>query len=392
MKISQLVATKTAKPYHESVASRLPRGIKSQQHLLNLGYGVAVRDLGLSKAKTLDENFAIKLVNSYHRQCLDEGVGSFLGKVAGNVIKGTSTAVQGAKGAWQGAKDAWQQGKDSGTYDKARAAVSGIPTDQAARVGPQSVTQPAPQTAPAGSAPAAGGATAGGSDRPYVAPAPTAARTAPGAAATAPAPAGGGDIGSIIQAIDKLDKPSKQQLAGDLEKSIASTPDPATADPVAGKTPEEAMKDPRYASDPAFKAEVDKAAAIGTPPTAKPDELDAVKKNAGLPAGTPPASAAPQGQSLDLDQLKKDKEAKLAAGQADQQQAQQQMAATQQANAATSQQDAAIKAASDAAKAKPAFQQSASDKLAIKQAADKGIKEAEEVAEGFHSNFLGMKI
>jgi hypothetical protein len=118
------------------------------------------------------------------------------------------------------------------------------------------------------------------------------------------------------------------------------------------------------------------------------------------PTTAPAPTAAPAGQSLDLDQLKKDREAKQAADQAGQQQAQQQMAATQQANAATNQQDAAIKAAADAAKAKPAFQQTAADKLAIKAAADKGIKEAKEkkkklkkkiVAE-FNSNFLGMMI
>ena len=78
------------------------------------------------------------------------------------------------------------------------------------------------------------------------------------------------------------------------------------------------------------------------------------------------------------------------------------MKATADANAATAQQDASIKAAADAAKAKAPFQQTAADKLAIKAAADKGIKEAEEkkkklkkkkkiVAE-FRSNFLGMVI
>lgn len=40
------------------------------------------------------------------------------------------------------------------------------------------------------------------------------------------------------------------------------------ADPVSGQTPEQAMQDPRYKTDPAFKAEVDAAAAIGTPPAA----------------------------------------------------------------------------------------------------------------------------
>jgi hypothetical protein len=136
-------------------------------------------------------------------------------------------------------------------------------------------------------------------------------------------------------------------------------------------------------------------------------QADQLEKAAAQPApGAAPTStaptttAAPAGQSLDLDQLKKDREAKQAADQAGQQQAQQQMAATQQANAATNQQDAAIKAAADAAKAKPAFQQTAADKLAIKAAADKGIKEAKEkkkklkkkVVAEFNSNFLGMMI
>jgi hypothetical protein len=173
-----------------------------------------------------------------------------------------------------------------------------------------------------------------------------------------------------MKTIDALDKPTKQQLAGELEKSIAATPEkPAPASSVAPAAP-------------------------GATPGATP----------AAPGATSPApgtAPAPQGQGLDLDQLKKDREAKLAAGQADQQKAQQQMAATQQANAATNQQDAAIKAAADAAKAKSGFQQTAADKLAIKAAADKGIREAEEkkkklkkkkVVAEFKSNFLGMVI
>jgi hypothetical protein len=39
-----------------------------------------------------------------------------------------------------------------------------------------------------------------------------------------------------------------------------------SANPVSGKTPEEAMSDPRYKSDPIFKAEVDRAASIGSAP------------------------------------------------------------------------------------------------------------------------------
>ena len=66
-----------------------------------------------------------------------------------------------------------------------------------------------------------------------------------------------------MKAIDGLDPASKTQLAGELEKSIASTPAPAAT---------------------------------------TPDELDAVKKNAGLPAAapaggtaSPAAAAAPAG-------------------------------------------------------------------------------------------------
>lgn len=208
-------------------------------------------------------------------QQIDEGLGSMIGKGVGALAKGAGATVGGAVGAWNAAKQGYAAGK----------------------------------SAVAGTAPP-----------------------------TTPAAQSGGDVGSIMQAIDKLDQPTKQRLAGELEKSMASTP------------------------------------------------------------ATP--TAQPQGQSLDLDQLKKDQAAKQAAGQASQQQAQQQMATTQQANAATNQQDAAIKAAADAAKSKPPFQQTAADKLAIKAAADKGIKEAEEkkkklkkkiVAE-FSSNFLGMTI
>jgi hypothetical protein len=190
---------------------------------------------------------------------------------------------------------------------------------------------------------------------------PATGGTAPATGGTAPATApASGDIGSIMQTIDKLDKPTKQQLAGELEKNITATPDPAA---------------------PAAPAPA------ATTPAATP----------GAAPSTPPASG---GQSLDLDQLKQQSAAKQAAGQADQQQAQQQMKATTDANAAKSQQDAAIKASADAAKAKPPFQQTAADKLAIKAAADKGIKEAKEkkkklkkkiVAE-FNSNFLGMMI
>jgi hypothetical protein len=374
MKITQLVATKTKTPYHESVASRLPRGIKTQQQLLNLGYGVAVQDLGLDRAKSLNENFAAKLINSYHNQSLNEGVGSFLGRAAGNVAGAVGAAGRGLKGAWNDAKQGYKDAK--GAWDANPPTPAG--------------TAPAGGSAAPAAAPTSGGAApAGGSAAPAApdeldgikrnAGLPTGGAPASGSAAAPAAASAGGDIGSIMKAIDALDSDSKKQLAGELDKSINTPP---AAD---GATPPEAPQytDAERAAHKAAGGKYDNKTGQMIPPPA--------------PGATPPATepAAPQGQALDLDQLKKDREAKQAAGQADQQQAQQQMAATAQANADKSQKDAAIKAAADAARAKSGFQQTAADKLAIKAADDAGIREEDEedaIAEGFHSKFLGMMI
>jgi hypothetical protein len=226
--------------------------------------------------------------------------------------------------------------------------------------------------------------------------------TTPSSTTNSPAPdVAAGAVGGIMQAIDKLDANSKKQLASELEQNIKATPaEPATA-PTGGTNPAPVSKGPQGGDQPnkgfGFNphtaqpfASAAERAAFDASPEAKMSTAD---WEASQSTGATPA-AEPQGQSLDLDQLKKDREAKQAAGQAGQQQAQQQISATKQANAAQAQQDAAIKAAADAAKAKPPFQQTAADKLAIKAAADKGIREEdeEEVAEGFHSNFLGMMI
>lgn len=189
MKITQLVTTSTKKPYHESVAGRLPRGIKTQQQLLNFGYAVAVKDLGLNKATSLNENFAAKLINSYHRQSLNEGVGSFLGKMAGNAVGGLGAAWKDAKAGYKAAKGSWD------------------------------TTDPAAETPPTpGATPSAAGATP---------PTPRATSSA-----------AGGGIDDIMKAIDKLDPATKKQLAGELDKSI-NTPPPA-ADTPAAETPPEA--------------------------------------------------------------------------------------------------------------------------------------------------------
>jgi hypothetical protein len=85
---------------------------------------------------------------------------------------------------------------------------------------------------------------------------------------------------------------------------------------------------------------------------------------------TTPTTPAPQGTTYDPSKAAANR---LAKGQAAQQQALKQMAATKQANSPVSQQNTAIKAAAAAAMAKPGFQQTAADKLAIKQAAANNI-------------------
>ena len=127
-------------------------------------------------------------------------------------------------------------------------------------------------------------------------------------------------------------------------------------------------------------------------PEQKKELAGELEKSMNAPAQQP----APQGaQSLDLDQLKQQSQARQAQGQSDQQAAVQQMKQTQQANAAAAQADNELVAAVKAAKAKPGFQQTAQDKLAIQKGAAKGIHESKKkkkiVAE-FKSNFLGMVI
>jgi hypothetical protein len=270
----------------------------------------------------------------------------------GSAAKGAANIVGGAKGAWAGAKDVYNQ--------------------QSGRVA--NVTQRNVQRAGGYKKPAASPATQSTS-----APA-SLPQTGQGAGASA-------DPASLRQQADALN-----QQADQLEKAAAQ-PAPASTSRTAPTATQPAVKgNPNNPDDLGFGFDGN---------TGLPFKSQA-ERDAGLAKEKAAAStAAPADQSLDLDQLKQQNAAKQAAGQADQQQAQQQMKATADANAATNQQDAAIKAAADAAKAKPAFQQTASDKLAIKQAADRGIREAKEkkkklkkkkiVAE-FHSNFLGIDL
>jgi hypothetical protein len=104
----------------------------------------------------------------------------------------------------------------------------------------------------------------------------------------------------------------------------------------------------------------------------------------------------PQGQAVDLDQVKQQSADQQAQGQANQQQAMQQMQATAQANQTAAVKDAEIKKAADDAKAKPASLQTLADRLAIKLAASKGLhenkKKNKKTVVEFHSKFLGQLI
>jgi len=106
--------------------------------------------------------------------------------------------------------------------------------------------------------------------------------------------------------------------------------------------------------------------------------MQSQQRQASLPATnaariTPPTQTttpAPQGSTYDPSKAAANR---LAKGQAAQQQALKQMAATKQANSPVSQQYSSIKAAADAALAKPGFERTAADNLAIKQAAANNI-------------------
>ncbi len=89
-----------------------------------------------------------------------------------------------------------------------------------------------------------------------------------------------------------------------------------------------------------------------------------------------------QGQAVDLDQVKQQRAAQQAQGQADQQQAIQQMKSTVQANQNFNVSDNEIKQAAVDAKAKSPALQNNAERMALKIAAGKGIHVE------FHSRFL----
>jgi hypothetical protein len=143
---------------------------------------------------------------------VDEGLGSMIGKGVGALAKGVGATVGGAVGAWDAAKKGYAAGKATVAGDLDPAAPAAAPA--------QGGTQPA-------TPPAQGAAPAQGGTQPATPPAQGAA-PAQGGSAPAAAP-NSGELGGIMQAIDKLDRPTKQQLAGELEKSIAGGGQPAPA-------------------------------------------------------------------------------------------------------------------------------------------------------------------
>jgi hypothetical protein len=227
MKITDLIVESQYTAYHQKLADQLPLGIRTIKQLCDESIKIAVKDLGVNQAgRIFTESFISEMLISYNNRCLQEGVGSFLGKAAGNVVGATKAAGRGLKNAWSDAKAGYAQGKAS--WDPKQAPATG--------------SAPAPA--------ATGGAQPAGAD-------PAALRQ---------------QAADLNKQADQIEQSNKQPAATPAGAA------PAT-DPVSGKTPEEAMKDPRYTSDPAFKAEVDKAASIGTPP--------ATNAPAQWPAGLP---------------------------------------------------------------------------------------------------------
>jgi hypothetical protein len=352
---------------------------------------------------------------------LDEGpigsalgaVGRGIGKAVGGVAKGVGAVAGGVVGAGRALKKGYQAGK---------AVVGDDPDPNAGQPG---YTDPAAAPAAGGGAPAA--PAAGGGAAAPAAPSGAAPSTqdinAQGPAGTAPAKPQTGAAGAALAKttaavdkqtstkagetvyaqvkanVDKLDKKGKQRILQLLQKSMA-TPDPkpaAGAAPAGGAAAAPASKPgaspaaggtgsgfnpdtgkpfasdaerAAYDASPAAKmptADVEKAAAGGKPPNTMANApVSATNKadpsNPNLATATPPAADA-------------DATATAPAGQGAFANVAQQLSKPAK--------DPAVKAAADAALAKPGFQRTASDKLAIKAAA-----ETKSLAKGTASVFV----
>lgn len=319
MKINHLIKESNT-PLYERVAKQIPRGIQSHNEICNVGYRLAVKEVGIKEAQQLDAKFAVKLMSSYYQQHINEGLGSAIGWGAGKLAKGVGAVAGGVAGMWDAAKKGFAAG---------RSTVSAAADDE-----------PAANASAGGSTSAAGGSTNTGIPGSEVGTNNLLARAKQGTTqdpnAPAPAPADT-ELDGIMKQVQGLDANQKKELLAKLQGG-GEAPAPTAPAPAAPEEPA-----PGLEIDPA-KAAADKAAK---------NQADADQRNA------------------DIEK-------------------------TKQANAAAAAADEALRAKVAAAKAKPGFQQDASDKLAIQQGAAKGIHESKKkkkkkLAE-FKSKFLGMII
>lgn len=288
------------------------------------------------------------------------GAGSGIGKVAGNVVGGVKDFWAGAKQGYKDARAGFVTGQGAGGAATTSSTTTSTPPaggNQPSQPSGGQAAAPATQAAPAtgGSAPAA---QASGQ---AVAPA---AQAAPQAAAQPD------ELEQLKSTIAKLTPQQKQEVSAALQAPAAqqqpkndvdAVSDQEIAQSTAGRTDAQLAADAAKTNlDPRVKAAVD---------------AEIQKRKSQKPAAAQ-QPAAPAGTSVDIGQVKQQSAQQAQAAQADKQTAQSQVAATQAANAEKAKQDAAIKAAKDAAMAKPAFQQTASDKLAIQKAQQMGIREA----------------
>ena len=303
-------------------------------------------------------------------QQLDEGplgaIGRGIGKVVGGAAKGIGAIAGGVVGAGTALKKGYQSGKAVvGDDPDPNAGKPGYtPPEEAPAAAPTGGAAPAPtdpKAAPAGGAvpaptdPKAAPAPAG--DPKAAAPAPAADPAADAAAADDTARAGEKIYSQVKANIDKLDNEGKTRILDLVKKSIQSTPAEPDASAAGGAAGDPKAAAPAPAGDPkaaADAAAADPAAAGGKPPNTMANApVSATNKadpsNPNLAAGKPPAADA-------------DATATAPAGQGAFANVAQQLSKPAK--------DPAVKAAADAALAKPGFQRTASDKLAIKAAAE----------------------
>ena len=128
MKITDLIVESQYTAYHQKLADQLPLGIRTIKQLCDESIKIAIKDLGVNQAgRIFTESFISDMLLSYNNRCLQEGVSSFLGKAAGNVVGATKAAGRGLKNAWADAKQGYAQGKAN--WDPKQApAVSSAPT------------------------------------------------------------------------------------------------------------------------------------------------------------------------------------------------------------------------------------------------------------------------